>query len=79
MAIDARHDPAIWSRFSAGLEGSVWYLLRVHQQLKHRLPHSRSVERLGETVSEILVSESYRRVVPEGLAPAVWAAGYAER
>lgn len=79
MAIDARHDPAIWSRFSAGLEGSVWYLLRVHQQLKHRLPHSRSVERLGEAVSEILVSESYRRVVPEGLAPAVWAAGYAER
>jgi (p)ppGpp synthase/HD superfamily hydrolase len=79
MAIDARHDPAIWSRFSAGLEGSVWYLLRVHQQLKHRLPHSRSVEWLGEAVREILASEAYRRVVPEGLAPAVWAAGYAER
>ena len=79
MALDARHDSGIWSRFTTGLEGSVWYLLRVHQQLKHRLPHSRSVERLGEAVSEILASEAYRRVVPQGLAPAVWAAGYADR
>jgi hypothetical protein len=30
-------------------------------------------------VSEVLASESYRRLVPDGLAPAVWAAGYAER
>jgi (p)ppGpp synthase/HD superfamily hydrolase len=79
MALDARRDPAIWSRFSAGLDGSAWYLLRVHQQLKHRLPHSRSVERLGEAVSEILASQAYRRVVPDGLTPAVWAADYGER
>jgi hypothetical protein len=37
------------------------------------------VERLGEAVSEILAMDSYRRLVPEGLAPAVWAAGYADR
>ena len=79
MVLDARRDPAMWSKFTAGLEGSAWYLLRVHQQLKNRLPQSRSVERLGEAVTEILASEQYRRLVPEGLAPAVWAAGYAER
>ena len=79
MVLDARRDTALWNRFSAGLEGSAWYLLRVHQQLKHRLPHSRSVEQLGEAVAEILASEHYRRLVPDGLAPAVWAAGYGER
>jgi (p)ppGpp synthase/HD superfamily hydrolase len=79
MVLDSRRDPSMWSKFNAGLEGSAWYLLRMHQQLKHRLPGSRSVERLGEAVREVLASESYRRLVPDGLAPAVWAAGYAER
>ncbi len=79
MVLDARRDPAIWSKFNAGLEGSAWYLLRMHQQLKRQLPQSRSVERLGEAVSEILLMNSYKRLVPEGFAPAVWAAGYAER
>jgi (p)ppGpp synthase/HD superfamily hydrolase len=79
MVLDARRDPAMWSKFNAGLEGSAWYLLRIHQQLKRQLPQSRSVERLGEAVSEILEMDSYRRLVPEGLAPAVWAAGFAER
>jgi (p)ppGpp synthase/HD superfamily hydrolase len=79
MALDARSDPAIWSRFSGGVEGTAWYLLRVHQQLSRRLPGSRSVERLGEAVSEILNSPLYLRQVPRGMAPAVWAAGYGER
>jgi (p)ppGpp synthase/HD superfamily hydrolase len=79
MVLDARHDPAMWSKFNAGLEGSAWYLLRMHQQLKRHLPKSRSVKRLGEAVSEILALESYLQIVPEGLAPAVWAAGYVER
>ena len=79
MVLDARRDPAMWSKFTAGLEGSAWYLLRMHQQLKRQLPQSRSVERLGEAVSEILVMDSYKRLMPEGFAPAVWAAGYAER
>jgi hypothetical protein len=79
MVLDARRDPGMWSKFNAGLEGSAWYLLRMHQQLNRRLSGSRSVERLGEAVSKVLDSESYRRLVPDGLAPAVWAAGYAER
>lgn len=79
MVLDSRRAPSMWSKFNAGLEGSAWYLLRMHQQLNHRLPQSRSVERLGESVREILGIESYRRLVPTGLAPAVWAAGYAER
>lgn len=79
MVLNARRDAGMWSKFNVGLEGSAWYLLRMHQQLKHRLPHSRSVERLGQVVSEVLTSEAYRRLVPEGLTPAVWAAGSAER
>ena len=79
MVLDARRDAAMWSKFNAGLEGSAWYLLRLHQTFCHRLPGSRSVELLGASVQEILSSEAYRSGVPEGLEPAVWAAGYAER
>ena len=79
MVLDARRDTGMWSKFTAGLEGTAWYLLRIHQTLSHRLPGSRSNELLGEAVSEILASEAYRRLVPAGLAPAVWAAGYRER
>jgi hypothetical protein len=32
-----------------------------------------------EAVREILASDAYRRLVPAGLAPAEWAAGYLER
>jgi (p)ppGpp synthase/HD superfamily hydrolase len=79
MALDARRDPSMWSKFNAGMEGSAWYLLRMHQQLRLRLPESRSVERLGEAVTEILASAGYRQLVPEGIAPAVWAAAYSKR
>jgi (p)ppGpp synthase/HD superfamily hydrolase len=79
MVLDARRDPGQWSRFNAGLDGSAWYLLRMQQSLSRSLPYSRSVESLGESVQEILASEAYRACVPAGIAPAVWAAGYAER
>jgi hypothetical protein len=77
--LDARRDPGSWERFKAGLDGTAWYLLRIHQTLSHRLPGSRSTELLGDAVKEILTSEVYGRLVPAGLAPAVWAAGYLER
>ena len=79
MVLDARRDPAMWSKFNAGLEGSAWYLLRMHQQLSHRLPHSRSTELLGESVREILTSDPFLQLVSNGMAAAVWAASYAER
>ena len=79
MVLDARRDPSSWERFKAGLDGTAWYLVRIHQTLSHRLPGSRSNEQLGEAVKKILASEPYRRLVPAGLAPAVWAAGYLER
>ena len=79
MVLDARQDPEMWRKFNTGLEGSAWYLLRMHQQLKRQLPQSRSVERLGEAVSEILSMDSFKHLVPQGLAPAVWAAGYGDR
>jgi (p)ppGpp synthase/HD superfamily hydrolase len=76
MVLDARRDAGMWTKFNAGLEGSAWYLLRLHQTFSHRLTASRSVELLGESVQEILASEAYRAFVPEGTAPAVWAAAY---
>ena len=79
MVLDARRDPGSWDRFKAGLDGTAWYLLLIHQSLNHRLPGSRSNELLGEAVNEILTSEAYGRLVPSGVAPAVWAAGYLGR
>jgi (p)ppGpp synthase/HD superfamily hydrolase len=79
MVFDARRDPAMWSKFNAGLDGTAWYLLRMHQSLCRQLPGSRSVASLGESIEEILASEPYRTLTPTGIAPAVWAAGYAER
>jgi hypothetical protein len=77
--LDARSNPNGWERFTAGLEGSAWYLLRVKQALSHRLPESRSTALLAEAVQELLSSEPYRRLVPHGIAPAVWAASYLDR
>jgi (p)ppGpp synthase/HD superfamily hydrolase len=79
MALDARREPGSWNRFEAGIDGTVWYLLRIHQSLSHRLPKSRSNELLGEAVQEILASDVFRRGVPRGIAPAVWAVGYGQR
>ena len=79
MVLDARRDPGSWERFNAGIDGTAWYLLRIQQVLRHRLPASRSRERLGEAVEEILASDTFRQRVPSGLAPAVWALGYPER
>ncbi len=79
QVLDARRDPGSWERFKAGLDGTAWYLLRIHQTLSHRLPASRSNELLGDAVKEIHASEAYQRIVPHGIAPAVWAAGYLER
>jgi (p)ppGpp synthase/HD superfamily hydrolase len=77
--LDARRDPHTWDRFNAGIDGTAWYQLRIHQTLRHRLPTSRSTELLGEALQELLVSTAYRRLVPEGIAPAVWAASYPDR
>ncbi|MCP9850434.1 HD domain-containing protein [Cyanobium sp. Morenito 9A2] len=79
LVLDARRETSSWERFNAGLEGTAWYLLRIHQLLSHRLPGSRSNELLGEAVLEILHNPAFIRRVPRGMAPSVWAAGYAER
>ena len=79
MVLDARRDPAMWSKFNAGLDGSAWYLLQMHQALVKRLPNSRSVERLGEAVKEILNSSAYKALVPEGMAEQEWAEAYPQR
>ena len=70
MVLDARRDPAMWSKFNAGLDGSAWYLLQIHQQL---------VERLGEAVNTILSSRAYQRLIPRGSNARSWASTYPER
>ncbi len=65
--LDARRNSGSWERYNAGLEGTAWYLLRIHQTFSHRLPGSRSTELLGEAVGEILAGDAYRRLVPAGL------------
>ena len=58
--LDARRDPESWGRFNAGIDGTAWYQLRIHQTLKRRLPGSRSTERLGEALQELLGSQAHR-------------------
>ncbi|MEB3159413.1 MAG: HD domain-containing protein [Synechococcus sp.] len=79
MVLDARRDPAMWCKFNAGLDGSAWYLLQMHQQLVSRLPSSRSVERLGEAVQEILNSGAYKSLVLGGMKAQEWAEAYPQR
>ncbi len=79
MVLDARRDPGMWRKFNAGLDGSAWYLLRMHQELVDRLPTSRSVERLGEAVNDILSSNAYQQLIPAGSTAEQWANAYTKR
>ena len=79
MVLDARRDPAMWRKFNAGLDDNAWYLLRMHQALVDRLPESRSVERLGEAVGEILSSSAYQQLIPAGSTATDWALSYPQR
>ena len=79
MVLDARRDPAMWNKFNAGLDGSAWYLQRMHQELVDRLPESRSVERLGEAVDDILSSNAYQQLIPKGSTTETWINTYPER
>jgi hypothetical protein len=69
--LDARRDPTSWDRFNAGIDGTAWYQLSIHRILVRPLPDSRSTELLGEALQELLASQVYRQVVPEGIAPAM--------
>ena len=79
MVLDARRDAGMWRKFNAGLDGSAWYLMRMHQELVDRLPESRSVERLEEAVKEILNSNAYQALVPKGISASEWAEAYPQR
>ena len=79
MVLDSRRDPGMWRKFNAGLDGSAWYLLRMHQELVDRLPKSRSVELLGEAVDDILSSSAYQQLIPKESTAENWANTYLER
>lgn len=66
-------------QLSAGLDGSAWYLQRMHQELVDRLTESRSVERLGEAVDDILSSNAYQQLIPTESTTETWINTYPER
>ena len=43
------------------------------------MPNSRLIERLADALNVIISTDTYLRLVPQGIEPAIWAAGYAER
>jgi hypothetical protein len=77
--LDSHRDPTCWQRARAGLEASAWYFQRLEQELKRRLPGSRSVERLGGAVEGILALPEFLRVLPRGGDPMDWALAYERR
>ena len=79
LMIDTRRDPSSWERFSAGLDGSCWYLWSVHQQLKALLPASRSVGMLGSCLETILASPEVQQQLEAGQEAEAWAENYLNR
>jgi len=71
--------PESWKRFRAGLPGSAWYLLSLHQVLEAKLPNSRSVLSLGESIEAILASPAVADLLAPGQTPKEWARGYLDR
>ena len=65
MVLDAQRDPGMWIKFNAGLAGSAWYMLRMHEELNDRLPQSRSVLKLGDAVTTILQNSEYQALIPD--------------
>ena len=51
----------------------------MQQQLVHRHPESRSVERLGEAVNDILHSNAYQQLIPTESTTETWINTYPER
>lgn len=79
LMIDTKRDPSSWERFSAGVDGSCWYLWRIHRQLQTQLPASRSVGMLGSCLTAILSSEAVQQRLEPGQSAETWAEGYLER
>ena len=79
LMIDTKHDPTSWERFSAGLEGSCWYLWSIHRQLQSLLPASRSVGMLGSCLNAILNTEAVQSCLQPGQSVEAWAEGYLAR
>jgi hypothetical protein len=77
--LDAGPDPDRWNCFVPRFDGSAWYFWSLHNQFKVRLPESRSVKLLGQSVEAILTSPSLLARLPVGLDPHEWVANYMNR
>lgn len=58
------------------MRGACWYLSSLHSQLQQKLPHSRSVRQLGESVETILASEAVQTSLEPGRSAQEWVAEY---
>ena len=79
MVLDAKRDPRMWSKFNTGLPGSAWYLMRMHEELSHRLPQSRSVLKLSDALTDILNSSTYQDLLPDEETTEDWTRNYPSR
>jgi len=78
LMIDSSRDPESWTRFRQGVRGACWYLSSLHSQLQQKLPNSRSVRQLGESVEAILASEAVQTSLEPGRSAQEWVAEYLE-
>jgi (p)ppGpp synthase/HD superfamily hydrolase len=78
LMIDSSRNPESWTRFKQGVRGACWYLSSLHSQLQQKLPHSRSVRQLGESVEAILASEAVQASLEPGRSAQEWVAEYLE-
>ncbi len=78
--LDAGLDPERWDAlFSRGFDGLLWYFWSLHRQLRRRLPDSRSVARLGDSVGKLIGSRQFLARLPAGTDPEAWVAGHLQR
>jgi hypothetical protein len=77
--LEGHRDPTCWQQARASLEASAWYFQRLEDELKQRLPDSRSVERLGRAVEGILALPEFLCLLPPGGDPMEWALAYEQR
>jgi len=68
-----------WDRFKAGLDGSAWHLLRMHQTPQPRCRQPPPASCWEDPCGRLLAARPTYGRTPTGIAPAVGRAGLPER
>jgi hypothetical protein len=75
--LDAGLDPESWERlFPQGFHDLLWYFWSLYGHLHRRLPGSRSVTLLGDSVGALLGSGGLLARLPAGMDPEHWLASH---